>query len=465
MKRGLIYTVVALLIAGGGWWAYKTHRSPIGPVEVSAGGPAAGSPGKGPAEGVAGGRPQSGPGSGAPGGPPGAGGPGGGGPGGGRGPGGPAGVEVVKVVQEAISEQASAVGALRANESVVVKPEIAGRIMSIGFADGARVVKGTSLFKFDESVTVAERDQARAELALSEANHKRTTELAQRNFVSPAALDQALSQLKIQQAKLQLVEARLAKLELRAPFTGVLGLRNVSVGDFVKDGAELVVLEDNSSMKVDLRLPERLVGRLKKGQELSIQIDALPGKKYAAKIDAIDVQVEPNGRSLLARAKVNNPDGQLRSGMFARAQVVLDERPQALVVPEEAIVPSGNDLIVIKVDQGKAQRIKVKAGIRKDGKVELADPGTIAEGDQIVVAGQMRVQREGQEVRIIDPNRRGPPGGGGAPGAGGPPGAAGAPPGAAPPGGPAPAGGPPSASGPSAPPSSAPKAAEPAGAK
>jgi membrane fusion protein, multidrug efflux system len=227
------------------------------------------------------------------------------------------------------------------------------------------------------------------------------------------------------------------------------------------------VLEDNSSMKVDLRLPERLVGRLKKGQELSIQIDALPGKKYAAKIDAIDVQVEPNGRSLLARARVNNPDGQLRSGMFARAQVVLDERPQALVVPEEAIVPSGNDLIVIKVDQGKAQRIKVKAGIRKDGKVELADPGTIAEGDQIVVAGQMRVQREGQEVRIIDPNRRGPPGGG-APG-GGPPGAAGAPPGAAAPGALAPAGGPPSASAPlappSGPPSPTPKTAEPAGAK
>jgi membrane fusion protein, multidrug efflux system len=462
MKRGLIYTVVALLIAGGGWWAYKTHRSPSGPVEVGAGAPGAGSPGKGPAEGAASGRPQAGPGSGAPGGPPGA-----GGPGGGRGPGGPAGVEVVKVVQEAISEQASAVGALRANESVVVKPEIAGRIMSIGFADGTRVAKGTSLFKFDESVTAAERDQARAELALSEANHKRTTELAQRNFVSPAALDQALSQLKIQQAKLQLVEARLAKLDLRAPFAGVLGLRNVSVGDFVKDGAELVVLEDNSSMKVDLRLPERLVGRLKKGQELSIQIDALPGKKYAAKIDAIDVQVEPNGRSLLARARVNNPDGQLRSGMFARAQVVLDERPQALVVPEEAIVPSGNDLIVIKVDQGKAQRIKVKAGIRKDGKVELADPGTIAEGDQIVVAGQMRVQREGQEVRIIDPNRRGPPGGG-APG-GGPPGAAGAPPGAAAPGALAPAGGPPSASAPlarpSGPPSPTPKTAEPAGAK
>jgi membrane fusion protein, multidrug efflux system len=134
-----------------------------------------------------------------------------------------------------------------------------------------------------------------------------------------------------------------------------------------------------------------------------------------------------------------------------------------LVVPEEAIVPAGNELIVIKVEQGKALRIKVKTGIRKDGKVELADPGTIGEGDQIVVAGQMRVQREGQEVRIIDPNRRGPPAGGGPPGAGG------APPGAGAPGAAAPAGGPPSGSAPltppSGPPTGTPKAAEPAGAK
>jgi membrane fusion protein, multidrug efflux system len=300
MKKGLIYLVVLALLGAGGWWGYQKHRAGAVPMEIGSSavpGQADAGPG---AEGK-----KAGPGTGA-------GGSGQTGPSGGRGPGGPVGVEVVKVIQESITDETSAVGSLRANESVVIKPEFSGRIVSIGFTDGARVAKGAVLFGFDDSITSAELEQAKAELALAETNYKRTAELAQRNFVSSAALDQSNSQLKIQQARLQLVQARLDKLKLRAPFSGTLGLRNVSIGDFVKDAAELVVLEDTSLMKVDLRLPERLLGRLGKGQSIAVQIDALPGKTWPAKLEALDAVVDANGRSVIARGKIPNPNGVLR---------------------------------------------------------------------------------------------------------------------------------------------------------
>jgi len=225
----------------------------------------------------------------------------------------------------------------------------------------------------------------------------------------------------VQEARLQLAEAQLAKTRIVAPFSGVLGLRNFSTGDFVKDGAELVTLEDVSSMKVDLRLPERFLGQLRRGQAISVAVDAYPGREFKAELDALDAQVDANGRSLLARGRLANPDGVLRTGMFAKARILLKEKPTATVVPEEAIMPVGNEVFVYRVEGGKAMRTKVQTGLRRSGKVEIVDG--VKPGDLVVTAGQMRLQRDGMEVRVIDPNRRPPQGGGAA--TGGPAGAAG----------------------------------------
>ena len=208
--------------------------------------------------------------------------------------------------QMPLADDVFAVGTLRANESVVMKPEIAGRIVDIGFRDGASVRKGAVLVRLDDSVLAAQVEQARAELGLARTNFERTEDLAKRNFVSGSARDQAAATLKVQAARLQLAEAQLAKTRIVAPFTGVLGLRNVSVGDFVKDGAELVTLEDISSMKVDLRLPERYLGQLRKGQEISVVVDAFPQRSFAAKLDALDC-ADRRERSIPAGAR---PAGQ-----------------------------------------------------------------------------------------------------------------------------------------------------------
>lgn len=380
MKRFVVSVVAGAGLLVLGWWGYTYYRGGAAPaLEI-------GGPSKSDGSGKAGGKaPEAG--------------------GGRPGPRGPIGVEASAAQKVALADEIGAVGTLRANETVVVKPEIAGRIVRIGFTDGARVSRNAVLVELDASILAAQVEQARAELALARTTFDRTDDLAKRNFVSGSARDQAAATLKIQEARLQLAESQLSKTRIVAPFDGVLGLRNVSVGDFVRDGAELVTLEDLSSMKVDLRLPERYIGQLRRGQRIQLAFDGFPGRTYVATLDALDAQVDANGRALLARGRLANPDGRLRSGMFAKARIVLSEKPTAVVVPEEAILPIGADTFVFRIVDGKAMRTKVVTGIRKDGLVEIVSG--VAEGDSVVTAGQLKLQRDGLEVRVIDPRRRG----------------------------------------------------------
>jgi membrane fusion protein (multidrug efflux system) len=308
------------------------------------------------------------------------------------------GVEAERAHPMAITEEVFAVGNLRANESVTIRPEIAGRVVRIGFTEGALVRKGDLLVELDRSVLLAQVEQARAELDLSKANYDRTADLAERKFVSASAKDQAAANLSVQQAKLRLAEAQLAKTQIFAPFNGVVGLRNFSVGDYVREAADLVVLEDVSRMKVDLRLPERFLGELKPGLSVEMRVDAYPQRVFRAALSALDVQVSADGRALIARGMLANQEFLLRSGMFARARIVLKERSSAVMVPEEAVYPMGADTYVYKIIEGKAMRAKVVTGVRRDGKVEITEG--VAVGDLVVTAGQIKLARDGTEVRV-----------------------------------------------------------------
>ena len=324
------------------------------------------------------------------------------------------GVEAARAQSMAITEEVFAVGNLRANESVTIRPEIAGRVVRIGFTEGGLVRKGDLLVELDRSVLLAQVEQARAELDLSKANYDRTADLAERKFVSASAKDQAAANLSVQQAKLRLAEAQLAKTQIFAPFNGVVGLRNFSVGDYVREAADLVVLEDVSQMKVDLRLPERFLGELKPGLSVEMRVDAYPQRVFRAAISALDVQVSADGRALVARGMLANQEFLLRSGMFARARIVLKERGSAVMVPEEAVYPMGAEVFVYKIIDGKAMRARVATGVRRDGKVEITE-GVVL-GDLVVTAGQIKLARDGTEVRVQ--NAGGGPRGAGAAGGG-----------------------------------------------
>ena len=336
-------------------------------------------------------------------------------------------VESAKVEIIKLTDDTQAVGSLKSRQGVMLRPEVSGRITALNFKDGDRVRKGQLLVQFDDQLPVAQMKQSQAELSIAQANHKRNQELVAQNFVSKRSLDESAANMEVAQAKLALAQATVARLSLKAPFDGMTGIRAVNVGDYLKDGGDIVNIEDIAAVFVDYRLPERLQNKVKKGQKAQIDLDALPGRKFTAVIQAIDPLVDANGRSVGVRACIDNRQFQLRPGMFARVNTVFGERDNAKVIPEEAIVPQGNKQFVIKLVEGAekgskiTQRVEVKVGIRKPGKVEILEG--LSEGDEVVTAGQQRVQKDGTAVKVVELGRGAGAGGSG----GGRPGAVGAP--------------------------------------
>ena len=344
---------------------------------------------------------------------------------GGAGGGGMPGVEVVQVGTMRLQDDAEAVGTLRSRQSVTLRPEVSGRVANVAFADGARVRKGQLLVQFDDTLQRAELSQAQAQLSIARANLKRNQELVAENFVARRVLDESQANLQVAEAQVALAQARLARMRITAPFDGTLGLRSVNLGDYVKDGADLVNLEDTSALTVDFRLPERYQARIAAGQVVQVRLDALPGQNFSARVQAVDPLLDANGRSVSVRATLPpSPKGELRPGMFARVTTIFSINDAALVVPEEAIVPqAGKQFVFRLVDEGEgdarkrvSRRTEVQLGVRRGPQVQVMSGLSV--GDTVVVAGQQRLQKDGTPVRVVDMSRPG----GGQP-AGGKPGA------------------------------------------
>jgi membrane fusion protein (multidrug efflux system) len=311
-------------------------------------------------------------------------------------------VEATKAARLALPQGITAVGSLRSDESVTLRPEVAGRISAIQFREGERVSKGTLLVRLDPSVAAAEVEQARANLTLAKQKHARALDLEKKGFISGQAKDEAENNLKVGEAALALTEAKLAKLTITAPFSGIIGLRSVSVGDYVKEGADMVNLEAIDPLKVDFRVPEIYLTQVSVGQTLQLSLDAMPGKTYQGKVFAINPLLDAAGRSVVIRAHVRNQDTALRPGMFARVRLFTRDLQEALVVPEQAVVPLGDEWFVYRVVDGKAQRAKVDIGARRDGKAEIVKG--LQDGDMVVTAGQLKL-REGVPVQIATTQR------------------------------------------------------------
>ncbi len=317
----------------------------------------------------------------------------------------PVAVEATKVRTMALADEAEAVGSLRSRQAVVLRPEVSGRIAQLHFRDGERVRKGQLLVQFDDQLPRAQLQQSRAELSIAQANHRRNEELVAKGFISQRSLDESAAALEVARAKLALAEATVARLKLVAPFDGVAGIRGVNVGDYLKDGADIVNIEDLDALYVDFRLPERLQSKVRVGLAARVTFDALPGAVHRATVQAISPQLDADGRSLAVRACIDNRQQTLRPGMFARVNTVFGERSQALVIPEEAIVPDGKGTLVFKLvpapeGDGKiAKRTPVRVGLRSPGWVEVTEG--LGLEDDIVTAGQQRLQRDGMTVRVV----------------------------------------------------------------
>ncbi|CAO3356942.1 efflux RND transporter periplasmic adaptor subunit [Azospirillum melinis] len=307
-------------------------------------------------------------------------------------------VEAAQVRVGTVERTVTAVGSLLSNESVVVRPEIAGRISEIAFKEGQRVTKGTVLVRLDDAIARATLAQAQASIAFSRAELSRADQLVRQNTGPLRNREQASAKLLADEAAVQLAKAQLDKQVISAPFDGVLGLRKASVGDFVQAGKDIVNLEDIDTLKLDFRVPEMFLPAVKVGQTVKVAVDAFGGRSFDGTVYAIDPLVDVNGRALAIRARVPNPDGSLRPGLFARVSLTLTTVPDAVLIPEQAIVAFGKDQFVFKVVDGKVAQTRVVLGERRNAEVEIAKG--LAPGDMVVTAGQLKI-RDGVPVTVL----------------------------------------------------------------
>ncbi|MEY3762427.1 MAG: Multidrug resistance protein MdtA precursor [Pseudomonadota bacterium] len=229
----------------------------------------------------------------------------------------PPAVEVAKVEKAMLVDETQSVGSLRSFQGVILRPEVGGRVSQVLFKDGQKVKKGQILVQFDDQLPAAQLAQSKAELSIAQANHTRNQELVAQNFISKRSLDESDAALQVAQAKLALAQATLQRLKVLAPFDGTAGFRQINVGDYLKDGADMVNVEDIEAVLLDFRLPERFQSKVKTGQKAQVTMDALPGRKFTAVIQAIDPLIDANGRSVGVRGCIDNRQMQLRPGMFA----------------------------------------------------------------------------------------------------------------------------------------------------
>ena len=318
-------------------------------------------------------------------------------------------VEVVRLERAPLIESVSAVGELRANEAIVVRPEIDGRIAELRFDEGATVASGDVLVRLDDTVQRAELAEARARLELSQRTYERARATHRRGHTSEQTLDEALGQVRVNQAEVELAKARVQKTVITAPFAGIVGLRSVSPGGYVEAGDVIAGLASIDPLKVDFQVSERYLRAIRTGGAIEVRLDAFPQDLHRGTIYAIDSHIDRQNRSVSVRARLPNPDGQLRPGLFARIRLIIEQRPDAILVPEEALIPKGSRRYVYRVVDGTARLTEVTLGLRQTGAVEITSG--VDAGDVVITAGQAKV-REGAKVEVLGSDKASAAGGG-----------------------------------------------------
>lgn len=308
-------------------------------------------------------------------------------------------VETASVTVGSITESIQAVGTLQAVASITVRPEIPGVIRRIDFSDGQFVERAAPLIELDQEELQAQANQAAAQEQIAQVTYERLKRLSgQQTTIVPAQqVDEARLTLQAAAANSVLYAVRLKKSVIRAPFAGTLGLRRVSVGDYVQPGQDIVNLEDLHTLHVDFKIPEVWLGRLFVGQRLSVTTDAFSDAVFEGQVSAIDPRVDAVNRTVAVRAAIPNPDGTLRPGLFATVQLTLGQEAHALLVPEEAVFLQREKAYVFRVDEGILRLTDVAVGARERGQVQVRTG--LKESDRVVRTGTHKLH-DGMHVSL-----------------------------------------------------------------
>jgi membrane fusion protein (multidrug efflux system) len=308
----------------------------------------------------------------------------------------PTGVDAVVVQPRAITNALQTSGTLRANESVDLTAETAGKVTSIRFAEGERVQAGDLLLTTNDRELQAERERLQHRLDLATDRAERQQALLDEGGASQEEVDEIVNQVNVLQAELRLVEARIEKTKVRAPFAGTIGLRQVSAGAYLSPQTTIATLQSVRPIKLDLSVPEKYATELREGTRVTFTVRG-SDRTVEGRVYAVEPSVNPETRSVQLRARAPNDDGLLRPGMFADVQIELATVEDALVVPAVSVVPALGAQRVFVAEGGTAQPRTVSLGVRTDSTVQITDG--LAVGDTVITSG-IQDLRAGLPIRL-----------------------------------------------------------------
>lgn len=299
---------------------------------------------------------------------------------------------------ETLDNKVLTTGTVLANEEVDLKSEVDGKITKIFFHEGSYVNKGDLLVKINDADLQAQLQSAKSRLELQKDTEYRQKQLLEKEAISQEDYDMTANQLQVNQAEVELIKAQIAKTEIRAPFSGIVGLKNVSDGSFVNNSTVIASLQNINPIKIDFSIPERYSSMVSVGDEINFTISG-NNKRYIGKVYAIEPKIDPVTRTLQIRALCSNTGREILPGSFANVELVLKKIENAILVPSEALIPDikGQKIFVYK--NGSAVPQQVETGIRTDLNVQLTSG--VSEGDTIITSGMLQL-RPGNSVSISE---------------------------------------------------------------
>lgn len=303
-------------------------------------------------------------------------------------------VRMQVIAAEMLGDKVMTVGTILSNEEVEIRSEISGKVEKIDFKEGARVKKGETLLKINDAELQAQLVRAQYRQALAEQDAERQRQLFEKKLASQEEYDVAVNQLNIVKADIQIIQAQLAKTEIRAPFNGTIGLRYVSEGSYISPATRITTLQDYNSVKVDFTVPEKYASLIRRGDRISFSVEGV-AQKFAGTVYAVEAKIDPTTRTLHIRALSPNPDGVLIPGAFANVEVVLKEK-ETLTIPSFALIPELKGHRVFLYKNGKAESQSVEIGSRTDESVEVTRG--VQAGDTLITSAILQL-RPGMAVQ------------------------------------------------------------------
>lgn len=310
----------------------------------------------------------------------------------------PANVDVIYPRMAEVQDVVEAVGTLQAREDVMITAEVSGRIVRLNFEEGQPVEKGQVLVRLDDRQARADLQVAEAQLQDARTKYDRASRLQSNNSISQSQVDELRTALSVAEAQKVAAETRLDNHRIEAPFGGVVGLRDVSVGTYLNIGDSVTTLDAINPMELTFSVPERYLGQIDYGQGLRSSTAAYPGQAFSGKLSELGTRLNPLSRSLPVKAIIDNPDGKLRPGLFMAVSLTLQNR-RALVIPEQAVLTRGDNQYVFIAVDGQARRQTLELGTREPGKVEVISG--LKPEDAVIITGQDRLS-SGDAVSVLD---------------------------------------------------------------